>query len=91
MSSPVPKNRKDWEKLARQNNVPITQLFSDCSALPSGSKFTMEHYLPLRILVINEMSLEQKFMEKHRDRYLRIETREKVTAAIKENKLLQAV
>ena len=91
MSLPVPKNRQDWEMLARQNNVPVTQFFSECSALPSGSKFTMEHYLPLRILVTNETSLNRNYRKMFRNRHLRPEIRKKVSAAMKENKSLQAV
>lgn len=88
---PVPEKREQWEALARQNNVPINQLFSECSALPSGSKFTMEHYLPLRILFVDERSLDKKRREKLREGYLRAEIKENVTTAMKENKSLQAV
>ena len=54
---PVPRTIQEWESEARLNNVPATRLLADRSALPSGSKFTMEHYLPLRILLTGERSL----------------------------------
>ena len=60
MELPVPGTKPKWETRARQNDVPTTQLFSDCSALPSGSGFMMEHYLALRILVVDEKSLTKK-------------------------------
>ena len=87
----MPESREHWESLARQHNVPLTQLFSDCSALPSGSKFTMEHYLPLRILVVDERSYLKPKRKKFREQYLGGESRRKVTTAIKANKSLQAV
>ena len=91
MSPSVPRIQQEWEKLARENNVPITQLFKECSALPSGSKFTMEHYLPLRILFTDEMSLKKKDRKTFREQYIRAGIREKVSAAIEESKSLQAV
>ena len=36
------RNRSGKTKLDRAMYLPTTQLFSDCSALPSGSRFTME-------------------------------------------------
>ena len=51
----------------------------------------MEHYLPLRILVVNETSFKKKWRKEFRERYLRAEIRKKVTTAMKENKSLQAV
>ena len=51
----------------------------------------MEHYLPLRILVVDERSYLEKKRKKFREQYLRTEIRRKVTATIKANKSLQAV
>ena len=91
MDLPVPGNKQKWESEARLNNVPITQLLSDCSALPSGSKFTMEHYLPLRILLIDERSLSEKNRRKLRERYVRADIRRKVVTTMKGDQSLQAV
>ena len=46
----------------------FTHVFLDCVALPSGSKFIMEHYLPLRILYNDERDLTKKDGKKFRDR-----------------------
>ena len=91
MQLPVPGTKQKWETKARENNVPITQLFSDCSALPSGSKFMMEHYLPLRILVVEEKSMSTKNRSEFRARYFRAETRAKVITTMKQDKSLQEV
>ena len=88
---PVPENEQQWEFEARQNNVPTNQFFSDCSALPSGSKFTMEHYLPLRILVVDERSMSKKKRRKLRGRYIPTDIRRKVLTTMEQDKSLQAV
>lgn len=91
MELPIPGTRQKWETQARQHNVPTTQLFSDCSALPSGSKFMMEHYLPLRILVVNENSLSRKSRRNFRARFFRAGIRAKVITTMEQNKSIQEV
>ena len=91
MELPVPGTKQKWENQARQNNLPTTQSFSDCSALPSGSKFMMEHYLPLRILVVDENSLTKKNRRRFRAKYFRADIRGKVITTMKQDKSLQEV
>ena len=88
---PVPENKQEWETEARQNNVSTTQFFSDCSALSSGSKFTMEHYLPLRILVVDERSLSKRKRRRLRGQYIPADIRRKAIITMKQDKSLQAV
>ena len=91
MELPVPGSKQEWENQARQNNVPTTQSLSDCSALPSGSKFMMEHYLPLRILMVDEKSLTKKNRRRFRAKYFRADIRGKVITTMKQDKSLQEV
>lgn len=87
---PVPGNRKDWETLAPDNHLPSTHVFLGCVALPSGSKFIMEHYLPLRILYNDERDLKKKDGKKFRDRFFPVGMTAKGSTTMK-NKSIQDV
>lgn len=89
MSLPVPANRDQWKSKARENNVPFTQIFSDCLALPSGSKFGMKHFLPLRTLFVDEKSLGVEVRTKFRAQHYPVAIRDRVLARMGKNEAMQ--
>lgn len=81
MSNKLPKTKKDWREAATRNKIGHTQSLSNGTPLPSGSKFTFEHFLRLRVVYIDEKSPASLV----RSRGFPTERLEAVTTILKEN------
>ena len=81
----------DWESLAQENDIDVTQLLSNCPQLPSGSKFGMKHYLPLRILVVGEHSFNKQGRKKFRGQFFPTDVAKRVLVKMKNDKSIQGI
>ena len=87
----VPNSQTSWELQAGIHGVPSSQMFSSCPSLPSGSEFLMRHYLPLRILLVDEKSFNPKQRQAFRNRFFPADIRKKVSAVFRENRSIPAI
>ncbi len=88
MSAQVPTNKIKWESLAQEQRIDI---LSNCRPLPSGSKFRMEHYLPLRILFFDEKNFNRRRRNEFRGQHFPANVAKNVLATMKKNKSIQEI